>query len=76
MLKIHIAKTSLPTAAKKTIYGVSAYADEKARIVENQLQGLHLHINGQDLYSRLVGDFNASNLMAAFCVTRVWDLIH
>ena len=56
--------------AKKKTYGVSAYADEKARIVENQLQGLHLHINGQDLYSRLVGDFNASNLMAVFCVAK------
>jgi UDP-N-acetylmuramoyl-L-alanyl-D-glutamate--2,6-diaminopimelate ligase len=49
---------------------VQSYADEKARIVENQLQGLHLHINGQDLYSRLVGGFNASNLLAVFCVTK------
>ena len=51
-------------------YGVNAYADERARIVENQLQGLHLHINGQDLYSRLVGGFNASNLLAVFCVAK------
>ena len=29
-----------------------------------------MYINGQDLYSRLVGDFNASNLMAVFCVAK------
>lgn len=51
-------------------FGVNAYADEKARIVENQIQGIHLHINGQDLYSRLVGGFNASNLLGVFCVAK------
>ena len=54
--------------ARVVSFGVNAYADEKARIVENQLQGIHLHINGQDLYSRLVGGFNASNLLGVFCV--------
>ena len=51
-------------------YGVNSYADEKARIIENQLQGLHLRINGQDLYSQLVGGFNASNLLGVFCVAK------
>ncbi len=51
-------------------YGIKSQADEKARVVENQLQGLHLRINGQDLYSRLVGDFNASNLLGVYCVTK------
>ena len=51
-------------------YAVNSYADEKAQIVENQLQGLHIRINEQDLYSRLVGGFNASNLLGVFCVAK------
>ena len=57
--------------AKKVTYGVTSMADFKSRIVENQLQGLHLHIDGQDLYSRLVGSFNASNLTAVYGVANL-----
>src|SRR5690606_43537 len=54
------------TAAMKRSYAVRNMADHRARIVENQLSGLHLHIDGHDLYSRLVGAFNASNLTAVY----------
>ena len=60
--------------AEKTTYGVSSMADFKARIIENQLQGLHLHLDGQDLYSRLVGGFNASNLAAVYGVSKLLGL--
>lgn len=56
--------------ARVITYGIHSFADEKVRIVENQLKGLHLHINGTDLYSRLVGGFNASNLTAVFSVAK------
>ena len=56
--------------AKVITFGINSFADEKTRIVENGVQGLHLHINGSDLYSRLVGNFNASNLTAVFCVAK------
>lgn len=57
--------------AEKTTYGVASVADFKARIIENQLQGLHLHLDGQDLYSGLVGGFNASNLAAVYGVSKL-----
>jgi UDP-N-acetylmuramoyl-L-alanyl-D-glutamate--2,6-diaminopimelate ligase len=57
--------------AEKTTYGVTSVADFKARIIENQLQGLHLHLDGQDLYSGLVGGFNASNLAAVYGVSKL-----
>ncbi|MGY8917416.1 MAG: UDP-N-acetylmuramoyl-L-alanyl-D-glutamate--2,6-diaminopimelate ligase, partial [Flavobacteriales bacterium] len=57
--------------AKITTYGLSSIADIKGRIVENQLHGLHVHIDGRDLYSRLVGEFNASNLLAVFGVAKL-----
>ncbi len=54
------------TRATKRSFAVRAMADHHARVVENQLTGLHLSIDGHDLYARLVGEFNASNLIAVY----------
>jgi UDP-N-acetylmuramoyl-L-alanyl-D-glutamate--2,6-diaminopimelate ligase len=54
------------TRATKRSYAVRNAADHHARIVENQLSGLHLNIDGHDVYTRLVGEFNASNLLAVY----------
>ncbi|MBK9176184.1 MAG: UDP-N-acetylmuramoyl-L-alanyl-D-glutamate--2,6-diaminopimelate ligase [Flavobacteriales bacterium] len=54
------------TRATKRSFAVRSMADHHARIVENQLTGLHLNIDGHDLYARLVGEFNASNLIAVY----------
>jgi UDP-N-acetylmuramoyl-L-alanyl-D-glutamate--2,6-diaminopimelate ligase len=43
-------------------------ADHRAKVIENQLTGLHLNIDGHDVYSRLIGEFNASNLLAVYTV--------
>jgi UDP-N-acetylmuramoyl-L-alanyl-D-glutamate--2,6-diaminopimelate ligase len=56
------------TRATKRSYAVRSLADHHARIIENQLTGLHLSIDGHDLYARLVGEFNASNLLAVYSV--------
>ena len=57
--------------ANISTYGIASIADIKGRIVENQLHGLHVNIDGQDLYSRLVGEFNASNLLAVYGVAKL-----
>ncbi len=54
------------TKAMKRSYALRNMADHKARVVENQLTGLHLNIDGHDVYARLVGEFNASNLLAVY----------
>ncbi len=54
------------TRATKRSFAVRNMADHRARIVENQLSGLHLNIDGHDLYARLIGEFNASNLLAVY----------
>ncbi len=54
------------TKASKHSYAVRSMADHRARIVENQLTGLHLNIDGHDVYARLIGEFNASNLLAVY----------
>mgnify|MGYP002628904415 FL=1 len=51
-------------------YALTSMADYRGRIVENQLDGLHLHVSGHDVYSRLIGGFNAYNLIAVYAVTK------
>lgn len=54
------------TKARKRSYAVRNMADHRARIVENSITGLHLNIDGHDVYTRLIGEFNASNLLAVY----------
>jgi len=54
------------TAAKKLTYALKSYADYKAQILESQLSGLLLKINGNEVWVRLIGTFNAYNLLAIY----------
>lgn len=56
------------TQAKKLTYALKTYADYKAIILENQLSGLQLKINEQEVWTRLIGTFNAYNLLAIYAV--------
>ena len=59
------------TKAKVVTMAVQGVADERARLIENQITGLVLHLDGQELYSQLVGGFNASNLLAVYVVSKM-----
>lgn len=54
------------TKAKKYTYALKTYADYKAQILESQFNGQLLKINNQELWVKLIGDFNAYNLLAIF----------
>jgi len=54
--------------AKKITYALKSYADYKAQILENQLSGLLLKINDNEVWVKLIGSFNAYNLLAIFAV--------
>jgi UDP-N-acetylmuramoyl-L-alanyl-D-glutamate--2,6-diaminopimelate ligase len=54
------------TAAKKYYYSLRTMADFKGRILDNSLAGLHLTVNDTEMHCRLIGEFNASNLLAVF----------
>ncbi|WP_395077597.1 UDP-N-acetylmuramoyl-L-alanyl-D-glutamate--2,6-diaminopimelate ligase [Flavobacterium sp.] len=56
------------TKARKLSYALKTYADYKAIIIENQLSGLLLKINEQEVWVRLIGTFNAYNLLAIYGV--------
>lgn len=54
------------TKAKKVSYALKTVADYKAKILENQLNGLLLNIQGHEVWTRLIGNFNAYNLLAIY----------
>ena len=54
------------TFAHKKTYGLHQMADFKAKILENHFDGMLLQIDGQEVWVKLVGDFNAYNLLAVF----------
>lgn len=54
------------TQAKKQTYAIKSYADFRAQVLENHFSGLLLKINNQELWSKLVGNFNAYNLLAIY----------
>ena len=56
------------TKAKKVTYALKSYADYKAVVLENQLSGLLLKINENEVWVKLIGTFNAYNLIAIYGV--------
>ena len=52
------------TKAKKRTYALKTLADYKAKIIEKSFSGTLLSINGTEVWTKLIGDFNASNLLA------------
>ena len=59
------------TKAKKRTYALKSIADYKAQILENQFSGLLLKLNNNELWSKLIGNFNAYNLLAIFATTEL-----
>ena len=62
------------TAAKKVTYALKSIADHKAQILENQLQGLLLKLDGQELWVKLIGNFNAYNVLAIYSTAELLGL--
>jgi UDP-N-acetylmuramoyl-L-alanyl-D-glutamate--2,6-diaminopimelate ligase len=56
------------TSARKLTYALKSMADYKAQILENQLSGLLLKVNDNEVWVKLIGSFNAYNLLAIYGV--------
>ena len=54
------------TIAKKFFYSLKTMADFKGKILDNSLEGLHMTVNEKEVYFRLIGEFNAYNLLAVY----------
>ncbi|HUM66797.1 MAG TPA: cyanophycin synthetase, partial [Chitinophagaceae bacterium] len=56
------------TGASKYLYSLKTLADFKGKIIENTLSGLVMTVNDQEVHFRLIGEFNAYNLLATYAV--------
>jgi UDP-N-acetylmuramoyl-L-alanyl-D-glutamate--2,6-diaminopimelate ligase len=54
------------TSAKKYYYSLKTVADFKGKILDNSLTGLVMTVNDQEVHFRLIGEFNAYNLLAVY----------
>ena len=54
------------TASKIQTYSLQTGANFRGKVLSNTLEGLHMEMNGKEVWFRLVGDFNAYNLVAVF----------
>lgn len=56
------------TKAHRVTYALKSPADHKCRIVENHLNGLLLNIDNKEVWVKLIGMFNAYNVLAVYSV--------
>jgi len=61
------------TKAHKKTYGLKSMADYKARILENQFEGLHMQIDSEQVWFKMVGTFNAYNLLAVYAAAMLLE---
>ena len=54
------------TKASKNTYALKSAAEFRAKLVANTLQGLEMEIEGRNVWFKLIGDFNAYNLLAVY----------
>ncbi len=57
--------------AKKQTYALHQYADFKAQILEHQFNGMLLKINQNEIWTQVLGEFNAYNLLAVFATAQL-----
>ena len=54
------------TKASKLTFGLKKMVDYKARIITNSLEGLELEVAGKNVWFKMIGDFNAYNLLGVY----------
>ena len=62
------------SSAKKYTYGLKKLADFNVKILENQMRGMLLKIKENEIWTQLLGEFNAYNLLAVFAASIILGL--
>jgi UDP-N-acetylmuramoyl-L-alanyl-D-glutamate--2,6-diaminopimelate ligase len=57
--------------ARHYTFSVRGMADFRCKIIEQDFEGMGLRIQGEELWSRFIGDFNASNLLAVYAASEL-----
>lgn len=64
------------TKAHRKTYGLKNMADFKGKVLENQFSGLLLLIDNEEVWFKMVGSFNAYNLLAVYAAAVLLDQDH
>jgi len=56
------------TNAQQNTYSLKSVSNYKCRVLENQFEGMLLNINKVDVWVKLIGDFNAYNMLSVYAV--------
>lgn len=59
------------TKAKVSTFALKTHADFKVKVLENSFSGLLLTVNGIELWTRLIGDFNAYNIATVYGISQL-----
>jgi UDP-N-acetylmuramoyl-L-alanyl-D-glutamate--2,6-diaminopimelate ligase len=57
--------------ARKYTFSVRTMADYRCNIIEQGFEGMALKIQGEEVWTRFIGDFNASNLLAVYAASEL-----
>jgi UDP-N-acetylmuramoyl-L-alanyl-D-glutamate--2,6-diaminopimelate ligase len=57
--------------SRKYTFSTRTMADFRCGIIEQGFEGMHLKIQGEEVWTRFIGDFNASNLLAVFAASEL-----
>lgn len=58
------------TKATKRYYALKSMADYKAKVMENDFDGMLLQFNSKEFWTQLTGKFNAYNLLLVFAIAK------
>ena len=64
----HFAVMLQNTKAIKKTCAINQQADFKAKIIENHFAGLQLHLDGTEVWTKLIGSFNAYNILMVYSI--------
>jgi len=58
------------TKANQLSYSLKSVSDYKCKVLENQFDGMLLSINKVDVWVKLIGDFNAYNILSVYATAK------
>jgi UDP-N-acetylmuramoyl-L-alanyl-D-glutamate--2,6-diaminopimelate ligase len=62
------------TKGNKKFYSLQSMADFKGKIIESGFSGLLLQVDGQEVWVKLIGNFNAYNILAVYGAARMLNM--
>ncbi len=58
-------------SAKHYTFSVRSMADYRCGLIEQSFEGMGLRMQGEEVWTRFIGDFNASNLLAVYAASEL-----